>query len=271
MLAFLENIIEEGYPLPPLLSIQDELWNITEALCTSDSDMRESAYSVLSEWIFNEKMSSDVLFRYAVQLINSKLVTEGGYDSECSVKIQCQRSFVLLVYAKLLEKNMQTAFISEIFLEKFKQDFILVATNENHAVAFLLECEWIHLYAHFADAIKYWFMQKQVLDKDKMEVFEVTLYMIAHADQVFEEAEEERIALAFYQLVKNNVLSPAALLEKLYQKRNEHQHDVCPRIAYTNFKHIIHAMLILLSMKHEIIMADYIEQENPVFSRQLVK
>lgn len=246
MYQTLQGVGETGYQVPdggdPYLIVQE----ILDHLGSPHAELRDRlGYTVLSQWIYRQRLlTPSQLHQIYTRVISSDMwFSHIGEQGTNSVLL---RSFSSLTVALLLLVDADEPFLQQEEWEALLDITVRYCEQELDFRGYLAEAGWAHAAAHVADVINVFAKHPKTTSEHVPKLLQAIQVLIDHANEVFVDEEDERLARPINHLVQAQLLSIDELcqwLESVSCTRDEYLSSMYLRI---NWKHFARSLVFQL-------------------------
>jgi hypothetical protein len=214
--ALLQAIVESDYVVPKSHSVQELTPQLTSALGSPDSDLRENSLSVLWEWITGGHYSPDRLRDIGSQMAHNLTVgiEESGTDTVFL------RAFSVLILATVITRDEQCEagdaepgpFLSQDQVRDWLAQGLTYLEREKDLRGYVEGKGWSHAIAHTADLFRD-LARSRYLDALDLECMlnAIADKIITPVDRVYLYQEDERLAYAVMSALLRDLLDMSFL------------------------------------------------------------
>lgn len=239
-----QNQLEPDHSLPEGMRWKEAVQK-TDELGSSDSDIRENAYSALYRLLLEEKaLNAAFKEKLLLQAVSeSGLFLDIGKRGEDGV---FRRAFTSLLVALLLTADNREPYLTDTTYEEVLNALIRYCGQEADFRGYVKEKGWAHAAAHAADALDECARSSRTGSGGCAGILSAVQALLEHPDETYRDEEDERLATAVISLICTGKMSLAdicAWLEKMKPAQGRQRADYA---ANANRKHFIRSLYMRL-------------------------
>lgn len=262
--AFWQSIVDNKGAIPEGASLDKLTDELLGYLHSPDPKLRDGfGYEILGHWILTNQYDSAKLQSFFQRWLGDLQVGLGTSGSDETLT----RSFAALMLSILVYHDMKSPWIDSadyaLLLEKISDYFLKEVDLRGYDV----EKGWFHGIAHSADVLKF-LARDTKTDKAGLEkILSVIAQRLKMPQAILTHAEDERIAMAFMDVLKRQIIEEDALkawlqgLNAMNTQSTKGDFDVTDYYMRQNCKNFLKALYFILAKNKEVPSATNLEYE----------
>lgn len=262
--AFWQSIVDNKGALPEGASLEELTNELLGFLSSPDPKLRDGfGYEILGHWILTNQYDSTKLQGFLKRWLSDLQEGLGTSDSDVTLT----RSFAALMLSILVYHDMKSPWIEAgdyATLFDSISDYFL---KEVDLRGYDVEKGWFHGIAHSADVLKF-LARDTKSDKAGLEkILSVIAQRMKMPQAVFTHGEDERIAMAFMDVLKRQIIEEDALkawlqgLNAMNTQSTKSDFDVMDYYMRQNCKNFLKALYFMLAKNKDVPSATNLEYE----------
>lgn len=219
---FLLKLEKENYKTDSSFKAGKFLIENLELLGNPDQELRDRLFlSAFFSWLYNGECTVDEINLLTDKVISSDFLFYkiNTYDSVAVYK----RTFSVLVVCGVVDYHTTKNIFSESKLKEIKSALLEYVKQEKNVEGYSRRYGWAHSAAHTSDAVLAFTQMTNLEKEDYSEFLNSLKILIIKNKKTYQHQEDNRIARAFYQIIKNKKIENPEMIKFINTMIEENQ------------------------------------------------